>query len=91
MQNEMLLVLVLEDDVLVQDMVRDALSDGGFETQVGIEIDDVKPAVVEFFIALEIDFGVFEALKDVGEGCAESDRAHAVTEVGGEEVGGSAV
>ncbi|WP_407123358.1 response regulator [Bradyrhizobium sp. STM 3561] len=33
-QNEMLLVLVLEDDVLVQDMVRDALSDGGFETQV---------------------------------------------------------
>ncbi|WP_347337552.1 response regulator [Bradyrhizobium shewense] len=34
MQNEMLLVLILEDDVLIQDMVREALSEGGFETQV---------------------------------------------------------
>ncbi|MHC4053415.1 response regulator [Bradyrhizobium sp. 25ACV] len=33
-QNEMLLVLVVEDDFLIQDLVREALSEGGFEAQV---------------------------------------------------------
>ena len=34
MQSQLLLVLVVEDEDLIQDMVREALSEGGFETEI---------------------------------------------------------
>lgn len=34
MENELLVVLVVEDDSLIQEMVQDALSEGGFKTEV---------------------------------------------------------
>lgn len=34
MQNQVLLILVVEDDALIQDVVREALNDGGFETEI---------------------------------------------------------
>jgi CheY-like chemotaxis protein len=33
-ENELLVVLVVEDDSLIQEMVQDALSEGGFKTEV---------------------------------------------------------
>jgi CheY-like chemotaxis protein len=33
-QNQVLLILVVEDDALIQDVVREALNDGGFETEI---------------------------------------------------------
>ena len=33
MESELLVVLVVEDDVLIQEIVQDALADGGFETE----------------------------------------------------------
>lgn len=34
MQNQVLLILVVEDQELVQDMVQDALTEGGFDTEL---------------------------------------------------------
>src|ERR1700754_267813 len=33
-QDAALLILVIEDDLLIQDMVREALDDGGFQTEI---------------------------------------------------------
>ena len=34
METDLLVILVVEDDELVQDMVQEALSEGGFETEI---------------------------------------------------------
>ena len=34
METELLVILVVEDDALLQDMVQEALSEGGFETEI---------------------------------------------------------
>lgn len=33
MQNQVLLILIVEDEFIIQEMVQDALSEGGFETE----------------------------------------------------------
>jgi CheY-like chemotaxis protein len=33
-QNELLLILVVEDETLIQDVVKDALAEGGFQTAI---------------------------------------------------------
>ena len=43
MDNQLLLVLVVEDDFLIQDFVNEALTQGGFQTEITPSAEEAIP------------------------------------------------